>query len=108
MQLSDFISYSDYTNLFYSHMLHRLPAKPILRSNSTSQEQSSTRISSSESLVSSYEQLPPTDEPYYDMVAAEDEGLTQSESFLIPNILVNKYLSISCKYKVWPTICSVF
>lgn len=57
----------------------RLPAKPVLRSNSTAQEKRTTRINSIESLGSSYEQLPPTDEPYYDMVAAEDEALTQSK-----------------------------
>lgn len=58
----------------------RLPAKPVLRSSSSVQEQSTTRISSSESLASSsYEQLPANEEPYYDMVPAEDEALTQSE-----------------------------
>lgn len=60
--------------------LDRLPAKPVLRSSSSVQEKSTTRISSSESLVSSYEQLPSTEEPYYDMVPAEDEALTQSKS----------------------------
>lgn len=66
--------------------MNRLPAKPVLRSSSSVQEQSTTRISSSESLVSSsYEQLAANEEPYYDMVPAEDEALTQSKYLHINN-----------------------
>lgn len=67
-------------NSFCVCCVNRLPAKPVLRSSSSVQEQSTTRISSSESLVSSsYEQLATNEEPYYDMVPAEDEALTQSK-----------------------------
>lgn len=59
----------------------RLPVKPVLRSSSSVQEQSTTRISSSESLVSSsYEQLPASEEPYYDIVPAEDETTSDHSS----------------------------
>lgn len=70
-------------------LFYRLPAKPVLRSNSTAQEKRTTRINSVESLGSSYEQLPPTDEPYYDMVAAEDEALTQSECTVYTKSKIN-------------------
>ncbi|KAK5640428.1 hypothetical protein RI129_011239 [Pyrocoelia pectoralis] len=56
----------------------RPPTKPVQRSNSSAQE-SSTKTSSNESLVSSTEQLG-IDEPFYDSVAADDQSEQESST----------------------------
>ncbi|XP_018325417.1 active breakpoint cluster region-related protein [Agrilus planipennis] len=57
----------------------KLPVKPRLRSSNKDQSSSLGRASSSESLLSSTEQLPYSDEHFYDSVAAEADDLSLSE-----------------------------
>lgn len=81
----------------------RLPAKPVLRSRNSIQEKSTTRVSSSESLDSSYEQITSVDEPYYDMVAVEDEALTHSKwLYSVPHFLL-----ITLGFRDCPNLLSV-